>query len=208
MSAARLLARPARRQVRRPVTASLALAAVLVAGLGGCTGDDSEPAGESQAPSSIPASGEAEPIPEGDQGAPQALPELATASGAEPGTKLTVHELRRSDEDTVRLVFTVANHGPGQWVFLNRFTEPGLVRDKSISEVSGAYLIDQAANLKYLVLRDTENACICSERVPTVLNEDRQFTAFAEFPAPPEKVKSVTVVVPLFNPMQDVPISS
>lgn len=207
MSAARLLARSARRRVRRPVAAGLALAAVLVAGLGGCTSDESEPSGEPKAPSPIPASGEAEPIPEGGQ-APQALPELATASGAEPGTQLTVHELRRSDEDTVRLVFTVANHGPGQWVFLNRFTEPGLVRDKSISEVSGAYLIDQDANLKYLVLRDTENACICSERVPTVLNEERQFTAFAEFPAPPEKVKSVTVVVPLFNPLQDVPISS
>lgn len=198
---------------RRP--ASQAARLVLVAAFSltvascGSDGSPTPPPDAAAGPaSSIPANGEARPIAPGEQATPQPLPERATARGDQPGTEVTVHELRRTGKDSVRLTFTVSNHDAGDWTYLTDFAEPAFVVGGIVSDVGGTYLVDQAANLKYLVLRDTEDQCVCSETIPTALDEGEQFTAFAEFPAPPESVTSVTVVVPHFNPMQAVPISA
>jgi hypothetical protein len=193
---------------RRALAAGLALTALVLA-LAGCDADEPSRGSAESAPSTtIAATGKAEPIPQGAGKAPAPLPELATATGSQPGTQVTVHELRRSDDDTVRLVFTVSNRSSRRWTYLARFNEPGLAPGGAATDVGGTYLIDQANNMRHLVLRDTGNACVCSEGIPGSLDDGEQFTAFAEFPAPPASVRSVTVVIPLFTPMQDVPIST
>lgn len=192
----------------KPVTRAGLVLAVLVLAVSGCdTGATSTPPRQTAAPSSsIPATGEARPTDPGSEATPAPLPELATAAGSRPGTQVTVHELRRSDQDSVRLVFTISNRGPGRWAYLTAFSEPGFVGG-AVNDVGGIYLVDTANNLRHLVFRDSANGCVCTEEFPGALDEGEEFTAFAEFPAPPEPVASVTVVVPQFPPMDDVPVS-
>lgn len=75
-----------------------------------------------------------------------------------------------------------------------------------ISTVAGAHLIDAVGKKKYFVVRDSENACVCSRGLKSIKPKTRA-NLFAKFPAPPEDVQKITVVVPHFTPMDDVPIS-
>ena len=75
-----------------------------------------------------------------------------------------------------------------------------------ISTVAGVHLIEPVGKKKYLVVRDTNNACDCSRGVRDLAAKSRA-NLWARFPAPPDNVEKITVVVPKFSPMDDVPIS-
>ncbi len=66
-------------------------------------------------------------------------------------------------------------------------------------------MIDAAGKKKYFVARDTEKTCVCSRSVPNIASKSRA-NLWAKFPAPPEDVQKITVVIPHFIPMDDVPI--
>jgi hypothetical protein len=72
--------------------------------------------------------------------------------------------------------------------------------------VGGVHLIEPVGKKKYLVIRDSENKCDCSRGVQDVAAKSRA-NLWARFPAPPDNVEKITVVVPHFSPMDDVPIS-
>jgi hypothetical protein len=72
--------------------------------------------------------------------------------------------------------------------------------------VAGVHLIEPVGKKKYLVVRDTENKCDCSRGVKDVAAKSRA-NLWARFPAPPENVEKIAVVVPTFSPMDDVAIS-
>ena len=67
-------------------------------------------------------------------------------------------------------------------------------------------MIDAVGKKKYFVVRDTEGACLCSRDLSDIKPRNRA-NLFAKFPAPPEDVQKITVVIPHFIPMDDVPIS-
>ena len=75
-----------------------------------------------------------------------------------------------------------------------------------ISTVGGVHLIEPVGKKKYLVVRDSESKCDCSRGVRDVAAKSR-VNLWARFPAPPESVEKIVVVVPTFSPMDDVPIS-
>ena len=75
-----------------------------------------------------------------------------------------------------------------------------------ISTVAGVHLIEPVGKKKYLVVRDTNNTCDCSRGVRDVAAKSR-VNLWARFPAPPDNVEKITVVVPKFSPMDDVAIS-
>jgi hypothetical protein len=54
-------------------------------------------------------------------------------------------------------------------------------------------------------VRDTENTCVCSQKVPNIKSGSRA-SLFAKFPAPPPDVQKISIVIPHFVPMDDVPI--
>jgi hypothetical protein len=130
-------------------------------------------------------------------------PVLASTEGDKPDIRVEVVELKRTSGDTVNLKFTMINDSDQEMDFGYDFGE-GSTTD--ISTVAGAHLIDAAGKKKYFVVRDTENACVCSRGLKSIKPKTRA-NLFAKFPAPPEDVQKITVVIPHFTPMDDVPIS-
>lgn len=129
-----------------------------------------------------------------------AAPVVARVDGETPGTRLEVQELKRST-NTVMLRFAVINDS--QKPFDLGPLSPPVVDSKTVSSV---YLIDAVGKKKYLTIHDSEGHCVCSGGLGTLDAGDR-INLWAKFPAPPAAVQKITVVVPHFTPMDDVPIS-
>jgi hypothetical protein len=55
-------------------------------------------------------------------------------------------------------------------------------------------------------MRDAEDNCVCSRSIKD-LEPGAQAKVWAKFTAPPDDVNALTVVVPHFIPMENVPIS-
>lgn len=130
-------------------------------------------------------------------------PVLATTDGEKPGIRVEVTELKRTSGDTVNLKFAMINDSDKDMGFGYDFGE-GSTSD--IGTIAGVHLIDAAGKKKYFVVRDSEGACLCSRGLADIKPKTRA-NLFAKFPAPPGDVQKITVVIPHFTPMDDVPIS-
>jgi len=126
---------------------------------------------------------------------------VAKTDGEASGIRLEVQDLKVAS-GVATLRFTVVNESDKQ---LNYST----MIDPSGGEggtVDGVYLIDAANKKKYLVVRDADKHCLCSRKLEHFPPKSSA-NLWAKFPAPPESVQKVGVVVPHFIPMDDVPIS-
>lgn len=142
-------------------------------------------------------------------GAPpvSAGPAIATAEGDLPGIRVEVQELKRTSGDTMTLKFVMINDSDAALsVYSGKFGEEGKGGNVDYRSVGGVHMVDAAGKKKYFVVRDTENQCLCSRDVQDINSKSRA-QLWAKFPAPPEEVQKITVVVPHFIPMDDVPIS-
>jgi hypothetical protein len=140
------------------------------------------------------------------QPAPQAAPAkgaLATADGEKPGSRVEIQELKRGSGGTVMLRFTLINDSGDKFVFANQFIQPGVNESNTIG---GVHLIDPVGKKKYLVVRDSQNNCDCSRKLMD-LKPKSSINLWARFPAPPDNVEKINVVIPRFSPLDDVPIS-
>jgi hypothetical protein len=115
---------------------------------------------------------------------------LATAQGEVPEVTVAVQELRRRP-NALMLKVAVINHSYQPYMFFN---------------FSDIHLIDEANQKKYFVMRDAEGNPSCSGGDPDIM-DGSQAILWAEFPLPPDDVQKVNVLVPKFQPMEDVPIS-
>lgn len=130
---------------------------------------------------------------------------IATADGEESGVKVVVQELKRGSADTATLKFTIINGSNKSFGFKYAMADPKH-EIADFGTVGGVQLIDEAGKKKYFVVRDTQNKCLCSQKV-TDIKPGSSKNLWAKFPAPPAKVQKVSVVIPHFEPMDDVPIS-
>ena len=130
--------------------------------------------------------------------APAAEP-IATTDGETPGERLQVQVLKLAS-GALTLKFTIINDSDKDSRVL------GGIGSAEPWTADGAYLVDAPGKKKYLVVRDAENHCVCSRGLPT-LNAKSSINLWAKFPAPPDGVQKISVVVPHFIPMDDVPIS-
>lgn len=137
------------------------------------------------------------------QAAAPAKAALATAEGEKPGSRVEIQELKRVSGGTMMLRFALINEGD-QTFSVGYALGAGSTSD--IATVGGVHLIEPVGKKKYLVVRDSENKCDCSRGVKDVAAKSRA-NLWARFPAPPENVEKIAVVVPTFSPMDDVPIS-
>lgn len=124
---------------------------------------------------------------------------LAATQGEFPGITVAVQELKRSSNNlTLKLVMTnQSSQGFGTY---NYFAET------EGSSVDGVHLIDPVGKKKYFVIRDTGGACLCSRQVQAI-SPGAQSVLWAKFPAPPDDVQKMTVEIPHFPPLEDVPVS-
>ena len=164
-----------------------------------------EPQASAQAPAAAPSATPQAPAPAAQPApqAPQAKPALASADGETPGARIEVQELKRASGGTVMLRFTIFNDGDKNLDFNYNFVQKG---SNDFANISGVHLIELVGKKKYLVVRDSKNACDCSQGLSSVAAKSRM-NLWARFPAPPDNVEKIGVVVPHFSPMDDVPLS-
>lgn len=127
--------------------------------------------------------------------APQAADVVAQAeSENSPNIRITVRELKRTVGNTVTL----------KGIFINN------TDDKYESErMESFYLADLPNKKKYTVIRSSIMDCETSEKDCSGLDigPKSQRAFYARYPAPPPNVNKISVVIPGFMPMDDVPIS-
>lgn len=154
------------------------------------------PAAATAAPvASAPAVVAATPVPPG-------AAVIASGDGDRAGTRVEVHELKRSTGGTLTLKFSIVNDVDATFS-VGYYLGDGSTGD--IGSVGGAHLTDPAEKKKYLVVRDAGKACLCSRGVSDFPRG--RANLWAKFPAPPASTEKVTVVIPHFMPMDDVSIS-
>lgn len=144
---------------------------------------------------------------------------IATAAGTSPFIELEVYDLRR-DGDTLTLEFGIRtddsddDHPIGGVFTSNSDTMDGL-RQRGVSgwashqrtdTVSGVTLVDRQNSNRHLVLRDSDEDCLCTRFADSHLVGDTVTRASAQFPAPPAGVTTMTVEVPTFPSIDNVPI--
>jgi hypothetical protein len=168
----------------------------------------STPPPQPQPPAAAPAPQAEAPVPvtpPATPSAPQAAPAkaLASADGEKPASRVEIQELKRVSGGTVMFRFAMINDADQT---LNVGYDFGAGSTSDISTVAGVHLIEPVGKKKYLVVRDSESKCDCSRGVRDVAAKSR-VNLWARFPAPPDNVDKITVIVPHFSPMDDVPIS-
>jgi hypothetical protein len=194
----------------RSLPLPLVLALILLAA--GCSGGGG---GGGQAK----AEGQAQPTTTTAATATTAAPAPVVASadkGDLPGITLAINQLRRSDANTVTLIFTIANKGSKALNFDWTWGEAGFVEvgNALTFDMSGVYLVDTDGKKKYLVLRDTNKVCLCTTGILRSGTElkgveaGQETTMYGKFPAPPASVSKLTVAVPHFPALDNVPLSS
>jgi hypothetical protein len=118
--------------------------------------------------------------------------------GEDPDTKIIVKQLKRDEGGTVTLKFQMINDSEKAKDVYHVLAGP--LDDK-------VHLIDAANKKKYLVVKDASGECECTQ-VKGSVAKDKPVNLWAKFPAPPEDVQKVTVVVSGFAPVESVPITA
>ena len=129
---------------------------------------------------------------------------VASTEGEKPGIRVEVTELKRSPS-ALSLKFTIINGSEKGMGFNYDFGDPDH-HIKDFDSVGGVSLVDAAGKKKYMVVRDSETACVCSRGLKDVPAGSR-VNLWAKFPPPPEDVKRISIMIPHFPPMDDAPIS-
>jgi hypothetical protein len=164
----------------------------------------SAPAETSPSPSTAPSQSAATSAAAPAQPAPSPPAKaIATSDGEKPGSRVEIQELKRVSGGTVMLRFAMINDADQQLSFGYDFAQQGT---QDFANVGGVHLIDAVGKKKYFVVRDSQNQCDCSRNLKDLAPKSR-VNLWARFPAPPDNVDKITVVVPHFSPMDDAPIT-
>lgn len=170
-------------KARRALTA-VAITTGLVLTVAGCGGGEGDkPSAGSSSTSTDKGKGGEEKPEESDSQAPPEETVLAEVTGGGDNTTLIVNSAVR-DEGGFLTVSGKVKNGKG------KFWNPGNWRgeEKELSEnsasMAGASLVDRAGKKKYLILRDTDGRCLCTQ-FSGGFKEGEEKTWFAQFPAPP-----------------------
>ena len=199
--------------MKRPTPASPMVLLLVAIAYIGCSGQDpapppASPKASPRAPASIPVGAPttaASPAPAPPPPAAARAAAIATADGETSGVRAEVTELRRASGGTVSLKFAMINDSEGAVSFGYTFVDSGHgVAD--YGGIGGIHLIDPVGRKKYFVARDSESKCVCSQKVADIPKGGRA-NLWAKFPAPPDDVPRISIVIPHFSPMDDVPLS-
>jgi hypothetical protein len=194
-----------------------AIAALLLSGCGG--GDDNNGGATASTPTPTPTATPSATPSETATAAPtvEGAP-VAEGQGSADGGRFVfrITELRRSGP-TVVLNATVSLAGGSEKdeIQLNDTFSDGVfvnIKNSDAQEqgdvFDGVALIDPNARKKYLVARQADGRCVCSNELGgEFVEEDAPVNLQATLAAPPESVTKVNVVVPSVKTFIDVPLS-
>ena len=124
-------------------------------------------------------------------------PALASTEGEMPGVTVSIQDLKRT-ATAVTLKMVYINRTPKDvdmvWLLNMR------------RDLGDVHLLDTTGKKKYFVVTDSEGNCVCSSGL-NGLSAGAQLLVWAKFPPVPDDVQKITVEVPRFPPLEDVPIS-
>ena len=135
--------------------------------------------------------------------APVLAQDVLFGEGQDPDIRVEVRDLKRGDGDVVTLRLRLVNDSDAPFDASCDMREPAA--NDSCGDFTGAYLLDAVNKKKYLVVRDSESHCVCSGI--EAIEPGKKMNIWATYPAPPDGVTEMTVVVPLFEPIEGVPIN-
>lgn len=161
----------------------------------------------------VPAAASTAPPPESAAPAPAPAPEpspqstskaIATTEGETPGLKVEITELKRTSGGTLTLRFTMINESDKMF----NFSDLAMPEDLTGSghAIGSIHLLDPVGKKKYFVARDGEGNCVCSSRLVNLARGAR-INLWAKYAAPPDDVERISIVIPKFLPLEDVPVS-
>jgi len=130
---------------------------------------------------------------------------IASADGEKPSTRVDVMELKRGSGGTVTLKMVFVNDADQKMGFGYDYAD----HDHEIKDydtIGAVQLVDPVGKKKYFVARDSDGKCVCSTKIPDVAPHSR-LSLWAKFPAPPDDVQKISIVIPHFQPLDDVAIS-
>jgi hypothetical protein len=129
---------------------------------------------------------------------------LAAADGETPGINVEVTELKKMGNDTLSLKFVMINDSDKKVGFGYDFGDRDH-QNKDFNSIGGIHLVDSDGKKKYLVVRDSEQNCVCSRNMHDLPPKSRM-NLWARFPAPPDSIQKISIIIPHFQPLDDVPI--
>ena len=117
-----------------------------------------------------------------------------TESENSPNIRISIRELKRTVGSTLTLKGTIINDTDNKY---------------ASERMEDFYLADLPNKKKYTVIRSSINDCETSEKDCSGLDigPKSQRAFYARYPAPPPNVNKISVVIPGFMPMDEVPIS-
>jgi hypothetical protein len=134
--------------------------------------------------------------------APISAEELKS-EGTIPGFSIVIQDLKRDQANSVTLRFQMINNSDKPVGLGGKFKDPA--SKGGGNDIGGVHLIDNVNKKKYLAVRDTAGKCACAEIKN--LGKGEKASLWAKFAAPPDNVDKITVVVPDFQPVDNVPIT-
>ena len=134
---------------------------------------------------------------------------LGTADGEKPGSRIDITELKRVSGNMVSLKLVLVNNSDAVMPMGGAFEGPAnsptdIERDSGT--IAGVSLEDAAGATKYTVVRDAAGNCVCSSGLGNLAVKTK-VNLWAKFPAPPDSVTKLNVVLPHFQPVEDVPLT-
>jgi hypothetical protein len=138
-----------------------------------------------------------------------AIKVLGSADGEKSGSRIDVTELKRVSGNMVSLKLVLVNDSNDAITIGEEFepkVEPPSQMGVDNGSISGVYLVDAVGGTQYNVVRDAHGVCVCSTGLSAVGSKSKM-NLWAKFPAPPESVTKVTVTMPHFPPIEDVPLT-
>lgn len=194
--------------------AKLLVSVFVLGAAGGCSRTEQPPPPAAQ-PAATPVSaaspltGIVAPTPPPAAAAAPAAPAgpaaIATADGETAGLRLEVTEFKRASGGTINLKFAMINDSDKPVGFSYDYGD-GAHGATDYASIGGVHLIDQVGKKKYFVARDSGSKCLCSQGISAIQPGSRS-NLWAKFPAPPDDVEKISIVVPHFTPMDDVLLS-
>jgi hypothetical protein len=127
----------------------------------------------------------------------------AIAESSTPGYRAEAIELKRDGSGAVTLTLRIYNDGDKKGDFSCELRADS---GETCKQITGVYLIDGVNRKRYLVIRDSDRKCICTDTLDIIAPKS-SVTVWAKFPEPPKEIDKMTVVVPLFLPLEGVPVT-
>jgi hypothetical protein len=126
------------------------------------------------------------------------------AQGNLPGQQVEVLDLKADGAGMVTLTLRITNNSDRPLALNCALRDT--TRNGDCKDVSAISLIDPVNKKRYLVVQDTNGICLCTTTLADVPAKSAA-TVWAKFAAPPDTVKTVSAIVPLFLPLDGVPVT-